>query len=159
MEVTHTQAKKLTKKPMSEKQKANIEKLVELNRLKWEEKKREKSETQKKLANDKVQIVVKPKRVYLPKRDKEIRKEEVNDDSDSYHSANDGYQKKRTSKPKKYSSEEETEPTETETEPERHYKPKKRVSKSKKLTMKLQINWKVLSNDLNRIQFQVEFSI
>ena len=47
-EVSHTQGKKMLKKPMSEKQKANVDKLVEANRLKWEQKKTRKTRDHKK---------------------------------------------------------------------------------------------------------------
>jgi hypothetical protein len=137
IEISHTQAKKLTKKPMSEKQQANINKLVEANRLKWEQKKKEKEEAERKLNEDKVKVVVKPKRVYPSK--KVVSKEESDDEYKNYHSASEdgNYQKKkRITKPKKYTSEEETteytETEQTETEPELSKPKLKRYSKIKK---------------------------
>ena len=133
IEVSHTQGKKMLKKPMSEKQKANVDKLVEANRLKWEQKKQQKEETIKKLSEDKIKVVVKPKRVYPIKSKKVSPKEESETESDSNHS-DDKYQKKRVTH--KYS-EEDTE-EETETEPERLQQPKlKRYSKTKKYDEKI----------------------
>lgn len=140
IEVSHTQGKKMLKKPMSEKQKANVDKLVEANRLKWELKKQEKEESIKKLSEDKIKVVVKPKRIYPVKSKKVSPKEESESETDSNHS-DDKYQKKRVTKHKKYSSEEETEETEqteTETEPERLQPSKlKRYSKTKKYDDKI----------------------
>ena len=133
LEVSHTQGKKMLKKPMSEKQKANVDKLVEANRLKWEQKKQQKEESIKKLSEDKIKVVVKPKRVYPVKSKKVSPKEESETESDSNHS-DDKYQKKRVTH--KYS-EEDTE-EETETEPERLQQPKlKRYSKTKKYDEKI----------------------
>ena len=133
LEVSHTQGKKLLKKPMSEKQKLNVDKLVEANRLKWEQKKQQKQETINKMSVDKIQVIVKPKRIYPSKSKKVAPKEESETESDSNHS-DDKYQKKRVTH--KYSSEEETE--ETETEPERLQPPKlKRYSKTKKYDEKI----------------------
>ena len=141
LEVSHTQGKKLLKKPMSEKQKLNVDKLVEANRLKWEQKKQQKQETINKMSVDKIQVIVKPKRIYPSKSKKVAPKEESETESDSNHS-DDKYQKKRVTKHNKYSSEEETEETEqteTETEPERRLQPPKlqRYSKTKKYDEKI----------------------
>jgi hypothetical protein len=71
IEVSYSEAKKLAKKPMSDKQKENVAKLVEANRLKWEAKKKA-AETVQKVREEeedqrKTTIVVKPKRVYPPR--------------------------------------------------------------------------------------------
>lgn len=72
IEVSYTEAKKLAKRPMSDKQKENVAKLVEANRIKWEAKKKamddarrakEEAENQTKTT-----VVVKPKRVYPPRK-------------------------------------------------------------------------------------------
>ena len=99
-------------------------------------KKQQKEETIKKLSEDRIKVVVKPKRVYPVKFKKVSPKEESESETDSNHS-DDKYQKKRVTKHKKYSSEEETEETE-ETEPERLQPPKlKRYSKTKKYDEKI----------------------
>lgn len=70
VEVSYTQAKKLAKKPMSEKQAQNVAKLVEANRLKWEAQKKAKEEHYKKLQEEeakKPKVLVKPKRIYPPR--------------------------------------------------------------------------------------------
>lgn len=68
IEISYTQAKRLIKKPMSDKQKANVQKLVEMNRIKWEAAKKAKEEQEReRIAKEnelKTQVVVKPKRVY-----------------------------------------------------------------------------------------------
>jgi hypothetical protein len=128
IEVSHTQAKKLVKKPMSDKQKENVNRLVEMNRQKWEAKKKEKEDKERQESESKVKVVVKPKRVY-PSR-KVVPKEDTETDDENYHSASDGnYQKK------KYTKKYETETTEDEesTDIEPIKKPKvKRQSKAKK---------------------------
>jgi hypothetical protein len=72
--LTYTQAKELAKSlrpPPSEKQKAHVQKLVEANKLKWEQKRKEKEELNKHLEEEKkktmTSIVVKPKRIYKSK--------------------------------------------------------------------------------------------
>lgn len=75
IQITYTQAKKLVKKEMTEKQKANVERLIALNRKKWEDKKQlleqKKAEEQKKRLADeeetKTTVIVKPKRIYKPR--------------------------------------------------------------------------------------------
>jgi len=71
IEVSYSEAKKLAKKPMSDKQKENVAKLVEANRLKWEAKKKAAEEAHKAKEEEedqrKTSIVVKPKRVYPPR--------------------------------------------------------------------------------------------
>lgn len=71
IEVSYSEAKKLAKKPMSDKQKENVAKLVEANRLKWEAKKKAAEEANKAKEEEedqrKTSIVVKPKRVYPPR--------------------------------------------------------------------------------------------
>jgi hypothetical protein len=70
VEVSYTQAKKLAKKPMSDKQAANVAKMVEANRLKWEAQKKAKEEHYKKLQEEeakKPKVLVKPKRIYPPR--------------------------------------------------------------------------------------------
>ena len=72
IEVSYSEAKKLAKRPMSDKQKENVAKLVEANRLKWEAKKKSMDEAQraKEEAENqkKTTVVVKPKRVYPPRK-------------------------------------------------------------------------------------------
>lgn len=71
IEVSYSKAKQLAKKPMSDKQKSNIQKLVEMNRLKWEAQKKFKDEEFKKMQAQKEQtstkVLVKPKRIYPPR--------------------------------------------------------------------------------------------
>lgn len=98
IEISYTQAKKLVKREMSEKQKANVQKLVEANRVKWEQSKLRKEEARKK-AEDKVietttPVVVKPKRIY---KKRVIVEEEP--ESESEDETEIVYQK-RTPKPK-----------------------------------------------------------
>lgn len=83
--LTYTQARALAKSlrpPPSEKQKAHVQKLVEANKLKWEEKKKQKEEEQKKAQEEQqrtmTKVVVKPKRIYktkkiLPKTDEDAQ--------------------------------------------------------------------------------------
>jgi len=107
VQVSYTQAKKLVKKEMSDKQKANIDKLVEMNRLKWEERKKQKEEQHKKQQEDKeekelethTKVIVKPKRIY-PKREKKPRKELI-EESESEVDASESeeeYQLRKTKK-------------------------------------------------------------
>jgi len=83
--LSYTQAKALTKSlrpPPSDKQKEHMQKLIEMNKLKWEQKKKEKEEKMKdeeiKRMETSTRIVVKPKRVYknnkkiFPKTDAEL---------------------------------------------------------------------------------------
>lgn len=81
--VSYTEAKKLTKKPMSEAQSEHVKKMVEANRIKWEEKRKAKEEMQKKqtetlkkqIEEDEVEeVVVLPKRVY-PARKKKVEED------------------------------------------------------------------------------------
>lgn len=74
IELSYTQAKKLVKKEMTAKQKESVEKLVALNRQKWEAKKKAKEEEDAKrkaeLEEKSTAVIVKPKRIYkkrLPK--------------------------------------------------------------------------------------------
>lgn len=72
VQVSYTQAKKLVKREMSEKQKANVEKLVAINRKKWEEKRKQKEEEIKKQNEEtKTAIIVKPKRIYKNRNKKD----------------------------------------------------------------------------------------
>ncbi len=71
IEISQNQAKKLTKKPMSEKQQENIKKLVEANRQKWALKKTEMEAKKEMESEGKVKVVVKPKRIY-PSRKKAV---------------------------------------------------------------------------------------
>jgi hypothetical protein len=70
IEITQNQAKKLTKKPLSEKQQANIDKLIEANRQKWALKKAQLEEKKAEESEKKVKVVVKPKRIYPPRSKK-----------------------------------------------------------------------------------------
>lgn len=107
IQVSYTQAKKLVKKEMTDKQKANIEKLVEMNRIKWEERKKQKEEEQKKQQAQKeeqelethTKVIVKPKRIY-PKREKKPKKE-IMEESESEVDASESdeeYQLRKTKK-------------------------------------------------------------
>lgn len=69
--LTYTQAKRLVKKmrpPPSEKQKEHCQKLVEANRLKWEQRRQEKAaqlqREQEERERQAARVVVKPKRIY-----------------------------------------------------------------------------------------------
>lgn len=72
VEISYTQAKQLSKKPLSEKQQAHVEKLKEQNKIKWqairenkeEQKKKQEEEEKKKLEEAKVIYKVAPKREY-----------------------------------------------------------------------------------------------
>lgn len=79
--VSHSQAKKLIKKPLSDAQKASIEKLLEYNKQKREARKAEtekqKQEEEKRLKQDletkkKEEVIVLPKRVYNKKPKKVV---------------------------------------------------------------------------------------
>lgn len=87
IEVSYSKAKQLSKRPMSEKQKENIQKLVEMNRVKWEAQKKIKDEQFKKLQAEKEQsstkVLVKPKRIYPPREKKQAPKNNPQYESDS----------------------------------------------------------------------------
>lgn len=78
VEVTHTQAKKLVKREMTNKQKEHVQKLVEANKVKWEAKKKEKQAQEQQQQDDKEEkqtiVYVKPKRVYPPRKKKVLKK-------------------------------------------------------------------------------------
>lgn len=91
--ISQTQAKKLMKKEMTEKQSAHVQKLVEANKLRFEQKKKEKEDLQKqeisRLVEEKLkqqqegkvqQVIVAPKRIYKPK--KKIIVEETESESE-----------------------------------------------------------------------------
>ena len=93
--ISQTQAKKLVKREMSEKQAEHVKKLVEANKAKYEAKKKEKEEALKQEVDRKVQeelskkkegkvqeIIVAPKRVYPPKKQKIIVQEESEEESE-----------------------------------------------------------------------------
>lgn len=92
IEVSYSEAKKLAKRPMSDKQKENVSKLVEANRLKWEAKKQQQEDAQREREEEedrkKTTVVVKPKRVYpprkkqAPKEDPIYEEEEYEDETD-----------------------------------------------------------------------------
>jgi hypothetical protein len=86
IEVSYSKAKQLAKKPMSDKQQANIQRLVEINRAKWEAQKKIKDEQYKKLQSEKEQastkVLVKPKRIYPP-RTKQAPKHQPEYETDS----------------------------------------------------------------------------
>ena len=71
IEVSYTQAKKMMKKPPTEGQKLNAQRLVEMNRVRWEAKKKAKEELYKQQQAEiearTTRVVVKPKRIYPPK--------------------------------------------------------------------------------------------
>jgi len=76
IEISHTQAKKLMKKPMSEKQSLNVAKMVEMNRIKWEAQKQAKEklykQQQEEIERTTTKYIVKPKRIYPP-REKQVK--------------------------------------------------------------------------------------
>ena len=77
VEISHAEAKRLKpKKGPTEKQKANAQKLVESNRIKWAEKKRIKEEAKAEAEKGKTKIIVKPKRVYKPRAKEQIHPKE-----------------------------------------------------------------------------------
>lgn len=71
IEVSYSKAKQLAKRPMSAKQQENIQRLVEMNKVKWEAQKKIKDEQFKKMQAEQEQkstkILVKPKRIYPPR--------------------------------------------------------------------------------------------
>lgn len=77
--VSYSEAKKLVKKPMSEAQSAHVKKMVEANKLKWEQQRKAKEESQKaqtetlkkQIEEEEVEeVIVLPKRVYPPRKPK-----------------------------------------------------------------------------------------
>lgn len=71
IEVSFSQAKQLAKRPMTDKQKEHVQKMVEMNRIKWEAQKKAKEEHYKKLQEQedaKTKVLVKPKRIYPPRK-------------------------------------------------------------------------------------------
>ena len=104
VELSHTQAKKLVKREMTEKQKEHVQKMIEANKLKWEAKKKEKEEVAKKAKQEKEEketvIVVKPKRVYPPRKSKAKSKDQETDpeDDESNNDSDDEYQITKTTK-------------------------------------------------------------
>lgn len=78
IEVSYSKAKQLAKRPMSAKQQENIQRLVEMNRVKWEAQKKIKDEQFKKMQaaqeEKSTKVLVKPKRIYPP-RTKQAPKE------------------------------------------------------------------------------------
>ena len=96
IKISHTEAKKLMKKEMTEKQSEHIKKLVEANRLKYEQKRKEKEEAVKKQVEEQVKqeqkkreekkvidVVVQPKRQYKPRKQIIIEESESENDSES----------------------------------------------------------------------------
>ena len=71
IEVSYSKAKQLAKRPMSAKQQENIQRLVEMNKLKWEAQKKVKDEQYKKYQAEQeeksTKVLVKPKRIYPPR--------------------------------------------------------------------------------------------
>ena len=92
IEVTYTQAKKLMKKEPTEAQKLNAQRLVEMNRVKWEAKKKAKEELfkqqQEELEARTTKVVVKPKRIY-PSREKPVKQAPKHDPQPQYESESD----------------------------------------------------------------------
>lgn len=111
IEVSFSQAKQLAKKPMTDKQKEHVQKMVEMNRLKWEAQKKAKEEHYKKLQEQeeaKTKVLVKPKRIYpprkqAPKNDKiDESEEEVQlESSEEESSEEESYQKKPPKQPQR----------------------------------------------------------
>lgn len=115
IQISYTQAKKLMKKEMSEKQRAHTEKLAEANRLRWEQKKAEKmkqleeqvkkeleEKEQKKKSGQLHEVIVKPKRVYknVIKKDVIPSKKSIETDSET-ESSEEEIIIKKVHKPKK----------------------------------------------------------
>ena len=108
VELSHTQAKKLVKREMTDKQKEHVQKMIEANKIKWEAKKKEKEETAKKAQDEKAEketvIVVKPKRIYPPrKKETKPKPQPVDDTSDveneeTADESDDEYQITKTTK-------------------------------------------------------------
>jgi hypothetical protein len=103
MEISQNQAKKLTKKPMSEKQQENVNRLIEANRQKWALQKTAMKVKEEKQADSKIQVVVKPKRVY-PSRKKVAQappseSESESEESEESEESDNKYQKQKA-KPK-----------------------------------------------------------
>jgi hypothetical protein len=111
IEVSFSQAKQLAKKPMTEKQNQHVQKMVEMNRIKWQAQKEAKEAHYKKLQDEedaKTKVLVKPKRIYpprksiknAPKNDKideseeEIQLESSEESSEDESSEEEVYQKK-----------------------------------------------------------------
>ena len=92
IEVSYSEAKKLAKRPMSDKQKENVSKLVEANRLKWEAKKQQQEDAQREREEEedrkKTTVVVKPKRVYPPRK-KQAPKEDPIYEEEEYEEETD----------------------------------------------------------------------
>lgn len=93
--VSHTEAKKLVKKQMTEKQAEHVKKLVEANKAKYEQRRLEKEqalkaevdkrveeEVKKRQENKIVDVVVAPKRQYKPRAKKQIIIEESETESE-----------------------------------------------------------------------------
>lgn len=93
IEVSYSKAKQLAKKPMSDKQQANIQRLVEMNRVKWEAQKKVKDEQFKKLQAEKEQsstkVLVKPKRIYPPRVKQAPKEDPVEYASEEEHDYED----------------------------------------------------------------------
>jgi hypothetical protein len=136
IEVSYSEAKKLAKKPMSDKQKENVAKLVEANRLKWEAKKKA-AETVQKVKEEeedqrKTTIVVKPKRVYPP-RVKQAPKQEPKYEDE-------------------YEDESETDESEPEPEPVKPIRKAKAEKAPKQSTINLQQQNQDLMNKLHKLK-------
>lgn len=92
IEVSYTQAKKLMKKPMTEAQKLNAQRLVEMNRIKWEANKKAKEDLYKQqqaqIEATTTKVLVKPKRIYPPK-EKPVKQAPKSDPKPIYESESD----------------------------------------------------------------------
>lgn len=99
-QITHNEAKQIIKQmkqPQSQKQKDHMQKLIELNRIKWESKKIEKKEIQERLLKEQLEthtsVIVKPKRTYMTKKNKaQIQADTKDDDDDDKGPSEDEYQ-------------------------------------------------------------------
>ena len=107
IEISHTQAKKLAKKPMTEKQKAHVEKMVAKNREIWSQKKQEKEERiqrqQEEDMKTKTKVIVKPKRIYnrKPKEKYEVDEDYEPSESDSESDTDTESESEEEERPKK----------------------------------------------------------
>jgi hypothetical protein len=104
IEVSYSKAKQLAKKPMSEKQSQNIQKLVEMNRLKWETQKKVKDEQFKKMQSEQeaksTKVLVKPKRIYPPRLKKQQEPEYEEEEEDISDQEEESEQEVYQNKPK-----------------------------------------------------------
>jgi hypothetical protein len=156
IELTYTQAKKLVKREMTEKQKAHVQKMVEANRLKWEAKKKAKEEVsrakQEQEEETKTRVIVKPKRMY--NRQPKAQHHPTDDQIDSEDEVI--FQRSKKKLKQVSESEPESEPeseseSESEEEIQKVAKPKRSKKTINKVEKKLEA-LKKIDETLNQIQ-------